>query len=195
MHPDVYKNDPVLRFASPDDWETWLKANVESQSGIWIMYAKKGSGIASITYPEALEVALCWGWIDGQVASYDAQYYLQRFTRRRPKSRWSKINCAKVEILIEGGRMQPSGLREIEAAKADGRWEQAYDSPKTISIPEDFQAALDVNPKALEFFRSLNSQNRYSMLYQIHEAKRPETRARRIGKFVDMLLAGKRLHE
>ncbi len=149
--------------------------------------AKKDSGIASVTYPEALEVALCHGWIDGQKDRFDDKWFLQRFTPRRPRSKWSKINRAKAVALIESGRMKPAGLREVERAQADGRWEAAYDPPSKATVPDDLRAALEANPAAREFFETLNSTNRYAMLYRLQDAKRPETRARRLEAFVTML--------
>lgn len=159
-----------------------------------VKIAKKASGIPSVTYAEALEVALCYGWIDGQRNRFDDQWFLQRFTPRRPRSNWSKVNCAKVERLMEEGRMRPPGLAEVERARADGRWAAAYDAPSTATVPDDLQRALDRNPAAAAFFATLNSQNRYAILYRIQDAKKPETRARRIEKFVAMLDEGTRIH-
>jgi uncharacterized protein YdeI (YjbR/CyaY-like superfamily) len=149
--------------------------------------AKKDSGIASITITEALDIALCYGWIDGQRNSFDEKYYLQKYTPRRPKSIWSKINVQKVERLIKNGQMKPAGFKAIEAAKADGRWANAYDGQKNMSVPEDFQKALDKNKKAKAAFESLKSSERFSFLFQIHNAKKAETRERRIKQFVEML--------
>jgi uncharacterized protein YdeI (YjbR/CyaY-like superfamily) len=156
--------------------------------------AKKGTGVESVTHAEALEVAICFGWIDGQRKALDETYFLQRFTPRRPRSKWSKINRAKATELIERGEMRPAGLEEVERAKADGRWDAAYDSHSTATVPPDLQQALDANPKAKEFFATLNSQNRYAILYRVGDAKRPETRARRIAQFVEMLAKGETLH-
>jgi uncharacterized protein YdeI (YjbR/CyaY-like superfamily) len=181
---------PILTFASREDWVAWLEANHASQGGVWVKFAKKGSGVDTVTYAEAVEVALCYGWIDGQVRGLDASYYLQRFTPRRPRSSWSKVNVEKALALIERGEMKPAGLAEIERAKADGRWERAYDPPSKIAVPDDLRAALDENPKAAELFAKLDSTNRYAILYGIQNAKRLETRARRIAKFVDMLARG-----
>lgn len=185
---------PVLFFADPHAWEEWLAAENADASGVWLKFAKKGAGIPSLTYPGALDVALCYGWIDGQSKRLDDEFYLQKFTPRRSRSKWSKINRDKVAALIESGRMQPAGLAEIERAKADGRWDAAYDSPSTATVPDDLQEALDANPNAAAFFPTLSSTNRYAILYQIQDAKRPETRARRIAKFVDMLNRGEALH-
>ena len=179
--------DPVLPFESQAEWEAWLAENHTTSTGVWIKMAKKSSGIPSITHAEAIEGALCYGWIDGQRNTLDDLWFLQRFTPRRARSNWSKINRAKVEQLIEEGRMQPAGLREVERARADGRWDAAYDPPSKATVPEDLQRALDDNPRAAAFFATLNSQNRFAILYRIQDAKKPETRARRIEKFVEML--------
>jgi uncharacterized protein YdeI (YjbR/CyaY-like superfamily) len=184
----------VRQFKSPAQWEAWLAENHKTSEGLWLKIAKKDSGSQSVSYSEALDVALCYGWIDGQKAPLDDQFWLQRFTRRKAKSKWSKINVGRAKALIEQGRMQPSGLKEIELAQQDGRWESAYDSHRTASVPEDLQQALDESPRARDFFATLNSQNRYAILYRIHDAKRPETRARRIGQFIAMLEEGKTLH-
>ena len=156
--------------------------------------AKRSSGIASVSLPEALETALCFGWIDGQRKGLDDAWFLQRYTPRRKRSKWSKINRENAEALIEAGRMRPAGLAQVEAAKADGRWEDAYPSPSQMTAPPDLQAELDRNPKAAAFFETLSSTNRYAVLYRIHDAKRPETRARRIAQFVEMLAEGRTLH-
>lgn len=174
-------------FASAAAWDEWLAANHCQPESIWIKYAKKGSGIPSVTYAEALEIALCWGWIDGQVQRLDATCYLQRWSRRRPRSRWSKINRDKALRLIAAGRMQPAGLAEVHAAQADGRWDAAYDSPATIREPDDFLAALAANPKAQASYERITRSARYSLLYRILEAKRPETRIRRITDAVESL--------
>lgn len=185
---------PIVFFASAEAWEAWLGKNHDSSSGLWVQLAKKASGIPSITYAEALDVALCYGWIDGQKAPFDDPYWLQRFTPRRPKSKWSKINVHKVAELTAQGKMQQAGLREVEAAKQDGRWDAAYESYRNITVPDDLREALDNNPRALEFFNGLDRTNRYAILYRIHDAKKPETRARRIAQFVGMLSEGKKLY-
>ena len=177
----------VVFFASPVQMEAWLEEHGESSDGIWLKFAKKGSGIRSVGYADAVEVALCHGWIDGQARRLDEQHYLQRFTPRRPRSKWSRINREKAERLIAESRMRPAGLREIERARRDGRWDDAYDSPTTATVPDDFQQALDAEPEAREFFESLGSTKRYSFLYRIADAKRPETRARRIAEYVELL--------
>ncbi len=161
---------------------------------MWLKIAKKGSGLESVSYDQAVEVALCYGWIDGQVRKFDEDYYLQRFTPRRPRSKWSKINRKKVEDLVERGKMKAAGLREVERAKADGRWDAAYDAPSTATVPDDLSRELEKNEKAREFFRELDGRNRYAILYQIQDAKRPETRARRIAKYVAMLAEHKKPH-
>lgn len=183
--------DPIRSFKSPAAWNAWLAKHHESSRGVWIKFAKKDSGIKTVTYAEALEVALCFGWIDGQVKRLDERYYLQRFTPRARRSKWSKINCGKAARLIQEGKMRPAGLRQIGAAKADGRWEAAYESFKTIGVPEDLRLALQKHPKALAFFETLKGRKRYSILYRIQDAKRPETRARRIETFVAMLRRGR----
>ena len=185
---------PILPFASQSTWADWLAKQHDKSAGVWLKLAKKDSGISSVTYAEALDVALCYGWIDGQKNSFDEKYFLQKFTPRRPKSIWSKINVEKVERLIASGQMKPAGLKTIEAAKADGRWEQAYSSQKNISVPEDFQSALDRNKKAKAFFETLNSANRYSFLFRIQTAKKAETRAKRIQQFVEMLEKNEKFH-
>jgi len=161
---------------------------------VWLKVAKKDSGISSVTIPEALDIALCYGWIDGQRLGFDEKYYLQKYTLRRPKSLWSKINVEKVERLIASGQMKPAGFKAIEAAKADGRWARAYDSQKNISVPEDFQAALDKNKKANAFFVTLNSVNRYAILFRIHNAKKTETRTKRIRQFIEMLEKNEKIY-
>jgi uncharacterized protein YdeI (YjbR/CyaY-like superfamily) len=181
---------PIKSFATRRAFETWLERNHDRSDGIWLTIARKGSGVRSVTYPEAVEVALCYGWIDGQGKRFDDNRYVQRFTPRRARSRWSKINRDRALGLIERGRMRPAGLAEIERAQADGRWDAAYDSPSTIAVPDDLRDALRRDAKADAAFASLDGRNRYAILYQVHDAKRPETRARRIAKFVAMLSEG-----
>ncbi len=180
-------NSPVIAFETASDWETWLSEHHEDTGGIWLKIAKKESRLPSVTYAEALDSALCYGWIDGQKASFDDQYWLQKFTPRRPKSMWSKINCDKVAALIAEGRMQPAGMRQVELAKADGRWELAYEPQSKITIPEDFQRELDKNQEAHNFFKTLNSVNRYAVLHRIQIVKKPESRAALIQKYIEML--------
>jgi uncharacterized protein YdeI (YjbR/CyaY-like superfamily) len=184
----------ILAFASQAEWEAWLDAQHASSDGVWLKFAKKGSGVKSVVYAEALEVALCYGWIDSQVKSLDERFYLQRFTPRRARSKWSRVNRDKIEELTRQGRMKPAGLGQIELAKADGRWEAAYASPASIEVPDDLQAALDDNPKAAEFWAGLNKSNRFAILYQLQDAKKPETRARRLDKFLGMLERGEKLY-
>ncbi len=191
---ETFADLPLLPFDSQKPWEAWLELQHAKSKGVWLMIAKKASGVQSITYEQALESALCYGWIDGQKRSYDDTFFLQKFTPRRPKSVWSKINVDKVALLTKQGKMKPSGLGEVEAAKQDGRWEQAYASPSQMSVPPDFQAELDRNPAAKAFFLSLNKTNRYSFLWRITTAKRPETRRARIETSITMLSAGKKFH-
>lgn len=185
---------PVKPFATQSAWERWLERNHERQDGIWVKFAKKDSGVRSVTYAEALHVALAYGWIDGQVKRFDERFYLQRFTPRRARSKWSKINRASAERMIAARELKPAGLREVERAKADGRWAAAYDSPSTVTVPDDLQRELDANPRARDAFAGLNSTNRYAILYGIQDAKKSETRARRIAKFVAMLEDGEKPH-
>jgi uncharacterized protein YdeI (YjbR/CyaY-like superfamily) len=184
----------VIAFDSDADWEAWLEAHHATCDGIWMKIAKKGTGIPTVAYPKVLDTALCFGWIDGQRKALDDQYFLQRFTPRRARSRWSQVNRDKVEALTKAGRMRPAGIAEVERAKADGRWDAAYASVRTMEVPADLQRELDARPQAAAFFATLNSQNRYAILYRLHDAKRPETRARRLEKFVAMLEAGETLY-
>jgi uncharacterized protein YdeI (YjbR/CyaY-like superfamily) len=185
---------PILAFATQREWEAWLEAHHADSPGLWLKIAKKGAEARSVTYAEALESALCFGWIDGQKAALDDPHWLQKFTPRRPKSVWSRVNCAKAEALIAAGRMRPAGLRQVEFAKADGRWDAAYDSQRAITIPPDFQRALDAHPEAYAFFMSLDSANRYAILWRIQTAKRPATRAARIATFIEMLSRHEKIH-
>jgi uncharacterized protein YdeI (YjbR/CyaY-like superfamily) len=191
---ETFKEIPVYIFKDAAGWEEWIALHYELESGIWLKMAKKNSGITTVTYPEALEVALCYGWIDGQSNSYDETYYLQKFTPRRRKSLWSKINIGKVEELIAAGRMRESGFAAIEAAKADGRWEAAYDSVKEATVPSDLAAFFEKNAAAKAFFESLNSANRYAVLWRLMTANTPAKRAARLEKVVAMLEAGKTFH-
>ncbi|GHO61884.1 hypothetical protein KSC_007760 [Ktedonobacter sp. SOSP1-52] len=181
------ENLPTIGFTTQQDWESWLHEKHDEAKGLWLKLAKKESGIPSISYAEALDVALCYGWIDGQKASLDEQYWLQKFTPRGARSMWSQVNREKAMVLIAEGRMQPAGQKQIERAKADGRWEHAYESQSKIGIPDDFQSELDQHPLAKEFFATLNSRNRYAILYSIQTAKKAETRSARIQKFIEML--------
>jgi uncharacterized protein YdeI (YjbR/CyaY-like superfamily) len=188
------ERDPVMSFPSRDSWEEWLEEQHESSRGVWLKLAKKGSGFQTVSRADALEVALCYGWIDGQAGSFDDHHWLQRFTPRTERSKWSKINCRKATELIETGAMRPAGLREVERAKADGRWAAAYEPPSTAAIPDDLARELAKSDKAREFFASLDSRNRYAILYRIQDAKKPETRARRIAKYVAMLNEGRKIY-
>lgn len=184
----------IQSFKSVKSWERWLKQNYDKSPGLWLRLAKKDSGIASVTYHEALEVALCYGWIDGQKRSDNAQFWLQKFTPRGKRSLWSKVNREKIAALSAAGRMHPAGLLEVQRAQADGRWEAAYDSARTASVPEDFRAALAANPAAQAFFTTLNASNRYAILFRLQTAKRAATREKNILKFVAMLEQGKTFH-
>jgi uncharacterized protein YdeI (YjbR/CyaY-like superfamily) len=185
---------PVLPFASAAAWERWLEREHGRAPGAWLKLAKKGTGIATVTYAEALDVALCFGWIDGQKRRFDASWFLQRFTPRTRTSRWSKINTEHADRLIATGRMRPAGLAQVEAARADGRWQAAYAGQRSATVPPDLQAALDEHPIAAGFFATLRGANRYAILYRVQDAKRPETRRRRIERFVAMLERGETLH-
>jgi uncharacterized protein YdeI (YjbR/CyaY-like superfamily) len=185
---------PVLFFESGEEWAAWLAENHDTSPGVWLRFAKKGSGIRSLTYAPALEEALRYGWIDGQAKRQDDDWYVQKFMKRAKRSIWSKINRDKVEALIAAGRMEPAGQAEIDRAKADGRWDAAYDSPKNATVPDDLQAALDASPAAKDFFATLSSQNRYGILFRLQTAKKPETRVKRIAEFVAMLERGEKLH-
>jgi uncharacterized protein YdeI (YjbR/CyaY-like superfamily) len=184
---------PIELFANPAAWEKWLLAHGNAP-GLWLKIAKKDKGVVSVTYAEALDVALCHGWIDGLKRACDDRYFLQRFTPRRPKSLWSKINVAKVERLIGEGRMQAGGLREVEAARADGRWQAAYHAASGMEVPPELAAALAKNAKARRFFEQLDGTNRYAFCWRVHTAKKPETRNARAAKFVEMLARGEKIH-
>jgi uncharacterized protein YdeI (YjbR/CyaY-like superfamily) len=184
---------PTLSFATARAFEAWLAKHHGSSKGLWLKLGKKG-GPPSVTYQEALDVALCHGWIDGQKKALDEQWWLQKFVPRGPRSIWSRINTGKAEALIAAGKMKPAGLAAIEAARKDGRWAAAYDSPRTSAIPEDFQAALDRSSRAKKMWATLNAANRYAVLFRIQTAKKPETRARRIADLTAMLARGEKLH-
>jgi uncharacterized protein YdeI (YjbR/CyaY-like superfamily) len=185
---------PVVSFESVTAWEAWLAENHESSAGLWLKIAKKDGGARTPSYAEALAVALCFGWIDGRKGALDDVYWRQRFTPRKPRSKWSRINRDKAQALIDDGRMHPAGLREVEAAKADGRWDAAYEGQRTAAVPPDLAQALAQNDAAREFFATLRGVNRYAILYRIGDAKRPETRAKRIATFVAMLAEHKTIH-
>jgi uncharacterized protein YdeI (YjbR/CyaY-like superfamily) len=185
----------ILLFVSPEELEEWLETNAGSSPGLWLKIAKKGAPEPSVTYAEAVELALCFGWIDSQKRGHDDTHFLQRFTPRRPRGRWSKINRAKAEALEASGDLRPSGAAEVATAKADGRWEAAYEGARTAKVPDDLQRELDANPAAAAFFADLDSTNRYAITYRLAEAKKPETRTRRLHKFVAMLERGEKIHE
>jgi uncharacterized protein YdeI (YjbR/CyaY-like superfamily) len=185
---------PIVPFADQAAWNKWLDKHHATSAGIWIHFAKKGSGIPSVSYHEALDVALCYGWIDSQKKGYDEKTFLQKFTPRGTRSIWSTINREKALSLIDSGRMMPAGLAQVERAKSDGRWEAAYAPQSTIEVPDDLRAALDASPRAAKFFTTLTSQNRYAILFRVHNAKRVETRAKRIADFVAMLERHETIH-
>ena len=193
--PSNEDKDQIRLFADQAAWSAWMEKNHCSSSGLWLRLAKKGSGLQSVTYAEALEVALCHGWIDGQKRGESERAWLQRFLPRSARSIWSKINRQKALALITAGRMTPAGQAAIDAAKKNGTWEAAYDSPKSAKVPDDFQKALDVSPGAQEFFDSLDGANRYAILFRIQTVKKTETRERKIREFIQMLERGERIHE
>ena len=186
---------PLGSYAAASEWEAFLEREHATSAGVWLMIAKKGAGEASVTYAEALDVALCWGWIDSQKGAVDERWFKQRFTPRKAGSRWSKINVEHVARLTAAGRMREPGLSEVEVAKADGRWASAYAGARTIQVPDDLRQALDADARAAAEFAGLDGANRYAILYRVHDAKRAETRARRIEQFVAMLARGERIHE
>ena len=187
-------DQPVIAFASKADWEAWLAAQPTDSPGVWVKFAKKSAGAASVTKLEAIESALCHGWIDSQIGRFDEHWFVTRFTPRRPRGKWSEVNRTAAIRLIEAGRMQPAGLREVEAARADGRWEAAYAPQSTATAPPDLQAALHAHPQAEAFFEALDAANRYAVIYRVQDARKPETRARRIAQFVAMLSEGRKIH-
>jgi uncharacterized protein YdeI (YjbR/CyaY-like superfamily) len=187
-------NDPTLTFDTHEAWEAWLDQHGGSCTGVWLRLAKKSADTPTVSYAQALEIALCYGWIDGRKQAEDAHYWLQRFSPRAARSLWSEVNRKKALALIAAGRMRPAGLQQVERAKADGRWDAAYAPASTATVPEDLQRALDAHPQAKAFFATLNSRNRYAILFRVHNAKKPETRARKIVQFVDMLSRGEALY-
>lgn len=193
MPIDKPADTPTL-FKNAQAFETWLKQHHATSAGLWLKIAKRGAIDATVTYLEAVEIALCWGWIDGLKRGLDEQHFLQRFTPRRARSIWSKVNVDKVASLTKAGRMQAPGLAQVEAAKADGRWARAYDGARTAVVPEDLIAALDAAPMAKAFFSTINATNRYAVLWRIQTAVKPETRARRIAQLVEMLARGETVH-
>lgn len=189
------KDLPVISFESPAVWESWLGLNHNTSTGIWLKFFKKGSGVRTIVYSEALDVALCFGWIDGQLKTCDEHSYLQKFTPRRPLSLWSKRNIGHVMRLEKDGKMKPPGLKAVEAAKLDGRWERAYDSPGKMSVPDDFVNEIKKDEKAFAFFESLNKVNRYSIAWRLQTAKNQVVREKRMKQIIEMLSGGKKFHD
>ena len=192
--PKSLAKQHIQYFERQLDWEAWLNENHDSSPGVWLQLAKKGADVPSVSYDEAVEVALCYGWIDGQKQTHSDQFWLQKFTRRSSKSVWSKINQDKALALVKAKKMKPAGLKEIERAKLDGRWDAAYDSSSKATVPSDFQSELDANERAKAFFATLDSRNRYAILYRIQTAKKAETRAKRISQFVLMLERHEKIH-
>ncbi|AOS81712.1 MULTISPECIES: YdeI/OmpD-associated family protein [Hydrogenophaga] len=192
--PFIPPDSSAILFKSAKAFETWLKKHHATSDGIWLKLAKRGANEPSVTYAEAVEIALCWGWIDGQKQGLDEQHFLQRFTPRRARSKWSKINVDKAAALIEAGRMQAPGYAQIDAAKTDGRWAQAYDGARTSKVPDDLLAALQAEPKAQAFFATINAANRYAVLWRIQTAVKAQTRAKRIAQLVEMLARGETIH-
>ena len=185
---------PILLFASQQDFADWLNEHYDQSNGIWLKLAKKGTDIPSVTYDKAVETALCYGWIDSQKKGFNESFWLQRFTPRKANSIWSRDNREKAEALIASGQMQPAGLAAVELARQNGRWEAAYDSQGTITVPDDLQAELDQNPKAKASFATLNSANRYAILFRLQTARKAKTRAKRLRQFVEMLERGEKIH-
>jgi|SRR6185437_9988047 len=187
-------NIPVISFKSDKEWRTWLSKNAQTSNGVWLKIFKKDSNEKTITYTEALEESLCYGWIDGQKKSFDEQAWLQKFCPRRAKSIWSKVNIAHIERLTKEGKMKPQGLKAVASAKADGRWERAYDSPSKMTVPEDFIKELSKNKKAHEFYKTLNKTNLFSIAFKLQTAKKPETKQKRMEVIIDMLSKGQKFH-
>ena len=185
---------PTLQFDDGDSWERWLAEHHDRSPGAWLMFAKRGTGAVTVTFAEALDTALCFGWIDGQKGSRDDTHYVTRFTPRTARSRWSQVNRAKAEALIAAGRMRPPGQAQIDAARADGRWETAYAPQSAATVPADLQAALDAVPEAAAFFATLTGARRYAFLYRLHHVSRPEARARRISGYIELLREGRTLN-
>lgn len=186
---------PIVEVADQQAWARWLEANHGSAPAVWLRFAKKGAPASTVTYGQAIEEALCYGWIDGQVRAYDEHFYLQRFTPRRPRSKWSQVNRQKATRLLADGRMRPAGLAQIEAARADGRWDAAYPAQSQAAVPDDFREALDQNPQARKFFETLTGSARYAFLYRLHNVSTPAARAKRITSYIELLSAGKTLHD
>ncbi len=191
---ELHKDTPVFLFKNAKEWEEWLHTNHDKFSAIWIKFAKKNTGAVSISYDEVLPVALCYGWIDGLINKYDEKYYLTRFTPRKPKSLWSKTNQNLVAQLIKSGKMQPSGLKTIETAKANGQWDVSYDTSKDMKVPQDFLKELAKDKKAQEFFSTLNRANTFAIGWRLQTAKKPEIRAKRMEKLLEMMKRREKLH-
>ena len=185
---------PIILFEDQRAWAEWLDEHHADSPGAWLRLAKKGAPYASVSYAEALDVALCYGWIDSQKKTFDQDSFLQKFGPRGARSIWSKVNREKIHALTEAGRMKPAGIQAVESAKADGRWDAAYDPASTATVPDDLQAALDANPRAKEFFATLNGANRYAILFRVQTARKPETRAKRIATLVEMLERNEKIH-
>ena len=186
--------DTILTFATQEAWEDWLDQHGSTSSGVWLRLAKKSAEEPTVSYGQAVESALCHGWIDGRKQTENAHYWLQRFTPRAARSIWSRVNREKALALIDSGRMRPAGLQQVQRAREDGRWEAAYAPASTSTVPDDLQRALEAHPQAKKFFATLNSRNRYAILFRLHNARKPETRARKIAQFVDMLSKGEVLY-
>ena len=186
---------PIVQVPDQEGWRQWLEANHRDAPGAWLKLAKKGSPTRTVTYAEAIEEALCHGWIDGQVRAHDESFYLQRFTPRRLRSKWSQINREKATRLIAAGRMRPSGMVQVQDAQADGRWEAAYPAQSNATVPDDFQRELDRNPQAGAFFATLKGQARYAFLYRLHNVSRPAARAERIADYIELLSSAKTLQD
>jgi uncharacterized protein YdeI (YjbR/CyaY-like superfamily) len=183
----------VLQCNTDGDWERWLVDHHADSPGVWLKFAKKGSEVSTVNYAQALDTALCYGWIDGQVRRFDESFYLQRFTRRGPRSKWSQINCGHVARLTETGRMQAPGQAQVDAAKSDGRWDAAYEPQSRATVPDDLRRALDANPDANRFFATLTGSTRYAFLYRLHHVSAPAARAKRIASYIELLSAGRTL--
>jgi uncharacterized protein YdeI (YjbR/CyaY-like superfamily) len=183
----------ILEFADSSAWAAWLDENQDSAGAVWLKIAKRGASRDTVRYPEVLDTAIAYGWIDGQRTRFDEEFFLQRFSPRGPRSKWSQVNRDKAQALIARGAMRPRGRQEVEAARADGRWQEAYPGQSTATVPEDFQRALDAHPEADRFFRTLTGSRRYAFLYRLHHVKRPEARAKRIAGYIELLSAGKTL--
>jgi uncharacterized protein YdeI (YjbR/CyaY-like superfamily) len=192
--PNTGNDRQVHSFTSSKEWRKWLAEHHAQSNGVWLRFFKKDSGKKTVVYAEALEEALCYGWIDGQVNKYDAESYIQKFTPRRAKSTWSKRNTAIAESLVQEGKMETAGMQQVELAKADGRWQQAYDSPRNMKVPEDFLEQLSKNKKAKAFFDALNKANQYAIAWRLQTAKKPETREKRLKEILKMMREGKKFH-